>query len=222
MFIGVVIAAAVVSAFFFQNLRPLLSADEQLALKNAEIARKEALIQKNESILIRQENDRVQKEIKVLDAALNNARNEFTALSNAFDERVSEAVTSAKSEVKDLRSQLVNEQNNSTTKQVEEKLVRAEQNLAIALEALTATEVQQSKVKRTRIFKLCIGEHSSRCGGYDIFAGCGDKYADREQSIMQDRCIAELGPKATVVSAGRTVYSGDRCGYINHPFSCEI
>jgi hypothetical protein len=84
LLIGVVIAAAVIAGYFFTNLRPLLSADEQLALKNAEIAQKKAKIQELDTELTRQENERVRKMLSEKEADLTYVRKQLAETNEGF------------------------------------------------------------------------------------------------------------------------------------------
>ncbi len=108
--IGVVIAAAVIAGYFFTNLRPLLSADVRLALKNAEIAQKQAKIQEQDTQLTRQENDRVRKMIAEREADLTKAREELTVANEGFQVQLTELAEDGEARLAELQDKLAEAQ----------------------------------------------------------------------------------------------------------------
>ena len=143
--IGVVIAAAVIAGYFFTNLRPLLNADEQLALKNAEIAQKQAKIQEQDTVLTRQENDRVRTMLAAREADLTKVREELTVMSERFEAQLAKSETKRKADLAELQDKLAEaQQHGAETDRLRDQLSAAQAALSntqqARLEASSRTE----------------------------------------------------------------------------------
>lgn len=143
--IGVAIAAAVIAAYFFTNLRPLLSADEQLALKNAEIAQKQAKIQEQDTELTRQENDLMRMMLDAREDDLKKARQELAVMSERFEAQLAELEAKHKADIAELQNKLAEApQRGAETERLRDQFSAAKAELSktqkARLEASSRTE----------------------------------------------------------------------------------
>lgn len=157
LLVGVIVAAALVTAYMVENLLPLLGADEQLALKLATIAENDAKIQEQITTLTMQENERVRNELALNREELSRATQEFAAqLSKREQERQDERA--------ELNRQLLAAQSlGEEANQLKAKLARVEtelQNTQETRRQIDAT-ADQLRINANAYYRLTTQAHPS-------------------------------------------------------------